>query len=138
MSKLILAPIKLLGRYASFTLPAGIVIGLILPELAKYLKPLHYTTLLIPLTLALVRIKTEQIVESCKNWRLVSLLIGWNLVFSAVIVWLLLSVFEIPTEISMAAIIATSAPPITASAAIALILRLTQLLPLSSPLSVPF
>ncbi len=113
-----------LGRYASYTLPVGVLFGLLLPQLSSFLKPLLLPALLIPLTLSLVRIHSNELKRSFSNWRLIIVLNLWSLIICPALVWLALQPFDIPEAITMAAIIAASAPPITACAAIATFLRI--------------
>lgn len=84
--------------------------------------------LLIPLTLSLVRIQTDHLISTTKQWKLLLLLCFWVLILSPLIIWALLSIIRIPEPIAMAAIIASAAPPVTACAAIALFLRLNAAL----------
>jgi BASS family bile acid:Na+ symporter len=79
---------------------------------------------LVPLTLSLVRIKTTQLVHSTKQWETLLLLCLWLLIICPIIVWLVLSIIDIPEPIAMAAMITAAAPPVTACAAIALFLKL--------------
>ena len=122
--KALLSLFSFFGKYASYTLPIGVFIGIAVPQLAAYLKPFLLPVLLIPLTLSLVRIQVDELIASFKNWRLVLLLAVWVLVLCPLIVWFALSFFDLPNAINMAAIIAAAAPPVTACAAIAIFLRI--------------
>jgi BASS family bile acid:Na+ symporter len=120
--------LSFLGRHAAIALPISVSLGLIIPSLSEMLTPLLVPALLIPLTLSLVRIQTDQLVSTTKQWKLLSLLCIWVLIMSPLIIWGLLSISPIPEPIAMAAIIASTAPPVTACAAIALFLRLNAAL----------
>lgn len=142
----LLALFSFFGRYASYTLPAGVLVGIVLPQLASYLNSFLLPALLVPLSLSLVRIKTNEFIHSFKNWRLVLFLSLWVLIICPFIVYLLLMSLNLPMPIQMASIIAASAPPVTACAAIAIFLRINAaiavvitvvtmlLVPLSFPL----
>lgn len=116
------ASLGFLGKHASKVLPAGIVFGLLLPPLATALRPLLVPALFIPLTLSLVRIRTQQLQQSVGNWRLIGLLSLWILAFRPMTVWLALHAMSLPEPIAKAALITAAAPPVTACAAIALFL----------------
>ncbi|MFT5421589.1 MAG: BASS family bile acid:Na+ symporter [Candidatus Endobugula sp.] len=120
--------LSFLGRHAAIALPISVSLGLIIPSLAEMLTPLLVPALLTPLTLSLVRIQTDQLVNTTQQWKLLSLLCIWVLIMSPLIIWGLLSISPIPEPIAMAAIIASTAPPVSACAAIALFLRLNAAL----------
>ena len=124
MIKLLGSLLVFLGKYASYTLPAGVFLGLAVPSLAAYLKPFLLPALLIPLTMSLVRIETSELIQSFRNWRIIILLIVWVLIVCPVLVWAVLLLFNLPESITMAAIIAAAAPPVTAAAAVAVFLRI--------------
>ncbi len=116
--------ITLLGKHASYTLPIGVFLGLFFPFLSSFFKDYLVITLLVPLTLSLVRIETAELFRAMKNWRLVTLLTAWVLIACPIVMWALLSPLNIQSPILVAAIIAAAAPPVTACAAVALFLRI--------------
>ena len=116
--------IILLGKHASYTLPVGVFLGLLSPLLSSFFKDYLVITLLVPLTLSLVRIQTKDLTHSIKNWRLITLLVAWALVACPIVIWALLSPLNIQKPIIVAAIIAAAAPPVTACAAVAIFLRI--------------
>jgi BASS family bile acid:Na+ symporter len=113
-----------IGRYASYTLPAGVLIGLAMPFMAEWMQPLMPAGLIIPLTLSLVRIPLHQMSTSLKRWKAVAMLSIWMLWVSPLLVYLALQLVRLPEPISMASVITAAAPPITACAAIAVFLQL--------------
>ncbi len=124
MKDAVLFTFTVLGRYAAHALPAGVVIGLAMPFLAEWMQPLMVPSLMIPLTLSLVRIPLNQLMTSMKRWRAISAATVWVLLGSPVLVWVILHLVDLPEPIAMAALITAAAPPITACAAIALFLGL--------------
>lgn len=124
MTKLLTSLLIFLGRYASYTLPAGVFLGLFIPQLAAYLKPFLLPALLVPLTLSLVRIQTSELIQSFKNWRILIILSLWALIVCPVLVWIALLPFNLPEPIYMASVIFAAAPPVTAAAAVAVFLRI--------------
>lgn len=128
IQKKVKEPVRILfsfiGRYASYSLPAGVLIGLVLPILAEKMQPFMVPGLIIPLTLSLVRIHFGQLSRSLKDWKCILVLSIWILVACPVIVYLCLHLIHLPEPIEMASLITSAAPPITACAAIALFLKL--------------
>jgi BASS family bile acid:Na+ symporter len=142
MNNLLTKVIVFLGKKASYTLPIGVAIGLLYPALSSYLKPFLVFTLLVPLTLALVRIETNELIGSLKDWKVIILLTAWVLIGSPIFIWFILSFVNIEQPIFMAAVIAAAAPPVTACAAIAIFLRINAaiavVITVTTMLVVPF
>lgn len=113
-----------IGRYASYSLPAGVLIGLIIPSLAEMVQPVMTPGLIIPLTLSLVRIHTGQLKHSAKRLKRIALISIWILLICPLIIFLTLKWVRLPDPIAMATLISAAAPPITACAAIAVFLHL--------------
>ena len=116
--------IELIGSKATYTLPLGLAIGLLLPELADFLKAYLVTTLFISLTLALLCTPTEKIISSFLRTKLLVSALIWILVVSPILVWYLVSLVNINESVALAAVFSAAAPPVTATAAIAIFLRL--------------
>ncbi len=124
MKNTALTVLSFIGRFASTALPAGVVIGLTMPFLAEWMQPLMVPALIIPLTVSLVRIPLDQLLDSVKRWKVVAVTAVWVLLASPLTIWLALHLANLPEPIAMAALITAAAPPITACAAIAVFLRL--------------
>ena len=116
--------LSFIGRHAAGALPAGVVIGLAVPALAEWMRPMLVPALLVPLTLSLVRIPSNRIVTAFKRWGAVTITAIWILLASPVLIWLTLRLVVLPEPVAMAALITAAAPPVTACAAIAVFLRL--------------
>lgn len=123
MTKFLTSLLIFLGRHASYALPTGVFLGLFIPPLASFLKPFLLPALLVPLTLALVRVETKELIQSFKNWRIFTITSFWLLLICPILVWVTLLPFDLPKSIQMAAIISAAAPPVTAAAAVAIFLR---------------
>ncbi len=131
-----------IGKHASRALPVGVLVGLLIPVLAEYLQAFLVPALLVPLTLSLVRIQTQQLQASLRQWQLVATLCGWTLLISPAVVWSILQLVALPDPITQATLITAAAPPVTACAAIAIYLRLnaaiTVVVTVTTMLLVPF
>ena len=124
MNQAVEAVFSLIGRYASYALPAGVLIGLVAPALAEIVQPVMTPGLIIPLTLSLVRIQMGQLKRSVRRPTCIALISIWILMICPVIVYFSLQGVQLPNPIAMAALITAAAPPITACAAMAVFLRL--------------
>lgn len=116
-----------LGRHATGFMAGGVLLGLVVPPLATLAQPLLVPTLLIPLTLALVRLDWS----AAAAWRhrpaLVALLVAWLLGVSPILVWLAtlpLVAVGFPPPLQIALVLMAASSPIVSSVAIALIVGL--------------
>lgn len=116
-----------IGRHATTFMAAGVLLGLGLPALAAYAKPLLVPTLMIPLTLALVRLDWRAIAAWRQRTRTATLLIGWVLLVCPVLVWALASALVpigLPPPLREALVLLGASSPLVTSVAIALIVGL--------------
>lgn len=106
---------------------AGVLLGLAVPALAALAQPLLVPTLLIPLTLALIRIDWTAVHAWRRRPRTVVLLLLWLLAISPVLVWgatALLMPLGFPPPLREALVLMAASSPIVSSVAIALIVGL--------------
>jgi len=105
----------------------GVLLGLAVPPLATLAKPLLVPTLLIPLTLALVRLDWSALFALRRRPLLLAMALLWLLGASPILVWALatpLGALGLPEALRQALILMAAASPIVSSVAIALILEL--------------
>ena len=105
----------------------GVLLGLAVPPLAALAKPLLVPTLLIPLTLALVRLDWSAIAAWRHRAGTATLLLVWLLAVSPVIVWALTTALVplgFPAPLRVALVLMAASSPIVSSVAIALIVGL--------------
>lgn len=105
----------------------GVLLGLAVPPLAALAKPLLVPTLLIPLTLALVRLDWSAIAAWRHRAGTMTLLIVWLLGVSPVLVWAITSAMlplGFPEPLRQALVLMAASSPIVSSVAIALIVGL--------------
>ena len=120
-------PLAYLGRHATVFMAGGVLLGLAAPPLATLAKPLLIPTLLIPLTLALVRLDWGAIAAWRHRAGTATLLIVWLLGVSPVLVWAATSALVplgFPEPLRQALVLMAASSPIVSSVAIALILSL--------------
>jgi BASS family bile acid:Na+ symporter len=116
-----------LGRYATRFLAGGLLLGIVFPPLATLAKPLLVPTLLIPLTLALVRLDWRAMAAYRQRPKLAAALLVWLLAVSPLLVWLVttwLQAFGLPAGLRQALVLMAASSPIVSSVAIALLVGL--------------
>ena len=116
-----------LGRHAPLFMAGGVLVGLVVPPLATLAKPLLVPTLLIPLTLALIRLDWSAIAAWRRRLPTLALLVAWLLGVSPVLVWLAtvaLAPAGLPAPLQVALVLMAASSPIVSSVAIALIVGL--------------
>jgi BASS family bile acid:Na+ symporter len=112
------------GTHATRFLAAGVVLGLAVPPLAAALRPLLLAALVIPLTIALVRIDWSAFRAYARRPALVVALTVWFLGVSPVLVWLALKPLPLPAPILVGLVLMTAVSPIVSGAALSLLLGL--------------
>lgn len=135
-----------LGRHATLFLAGGVLLGLLVPQLATLARPMLIPGLLIPLVIALLRLDWDALAAYARRPGLVALISVGLLLASPVLMWLALKVFSLPPALAQGLTLMAAASPIVSSAAISLILGLdaalavivivvtTALIPFSLPL----
>ena len=121
------AALSYLGRHATLFMAGGVLLGLAIPPLAALAKPLLVPTLLIPLTLALVRIDWNGMAAWRHRPTTASLLIVWMLGVSPILAWAVTTAllpFGFPEPLRQAVVLMAASSPIVSSVAIALIIGL--------------
>jgi BASS family bile acid:Na+ symporter len=116
-----------IGRHATLFMAAGVLAGLLLPPLAALARPLLVPTLLIPLTLALVRLDWSAIAAYRSRPGLVLVLLVWLLAVCPVLAFALASALValgMPDSLRQALVLMAASSPIVSSVAIALIVGL--------------
>lgn len=106
---------------------AGVLLGLAAPPLAALLRPLLIPALLIPLTLALLRMDWRAIGAYRRRPGVVVALIAWILLASPLAVCLAvqpLAALGLPLSLAQALVLMAAASPIVSSVAVALFLGL--------------
>jgi len=112
------------GTHATRFLAAGVVIGLAVPPLAAAMRPLLLAALVIPLTIALVRIDWRAFRAYGRRPGLVAALVIWFLGVSPLLMWLAVQPFALPAPVVVGLVLMAAAPPIGSGPAICLLLGL--------------
>ncbi len=99
-------------------------IGLAIPQLATAARPLLVPALLVPFTIALLRLDWRHLRDYARRPVLVAVATVWILGLSAVVVWLVLRGIPLPPALSQALVLATASSPVMMAATICLIMGL--------------
>jgi BASS family bile acid:Na+ symporter len=112
------------GTHATRLLAAGVLIGLAIPPLATALRPLLLPAIVIALVLALVRLDWSAFGAYARRPALVAGMLVWFLGVSPALVWLASRVLPLPAPLVTGLVLMAAASPITAGAAISLLVGL--------------
>lgn len=116
--------LRFLGEHATICLVVSVFIGMFVPVLAGIFRPLLPIFIVLPLTLALMRIDWAELGAYLKRWPLILILCFWMLVASPVLVWAVLLNSDVAPGVVSGIVLMAAAPPIVSAAAIALFVGL--------------
>lgn len=117
-------PLDFMGRHATRFLFGGVLVGLAIPPLASLLRSGLVVFLLLPLTLALMRLDWSAFSAYARRPWLFLPIIAFLLLACPLLVFALLTPLGLPRPLMEAIVLMSAAPPITGTVAIALILGL--------------
>ncbi|MCG6877406.1 MAG: hypothetical protein LJE97_20140 [Betaproteobacteria bacterium] len=121
------------------------LIGLAVPPLATAARPLLAPALLIPLTIALLRLDWRHLYDYARRPVLVAMATVWLLGVSPLVMWLVVRGVPLPPALAQALVLAAASSPVTMCATVSLIVGLdaalavvvvvvtTALMPLTLP-----
>lgn len=121
---LMLAPLDYVGRHATKFLFGGVLVGLAVPPLAALLRPGLVVFLLLPLTMALMRLDWSAFHAYARRPLLVLPMVVFLLLACPLLVFAVLEPLGLPRPLMEAIVLMAAAPPITGTVAISLILGL--------------
>jgi BASS family bile acid:Na+ symporter len=114
----------IIGRYARWALPAGVFVGIALPDLAALLRPLLTLAVIGTLTAALLRLDWSLLAAAARRPALPAALALWQLVASPLLVWSATALAGLPPDLRLLLVLQAAAPPIGSAAVFAMILGL--------------
>lgn len=100
------------------------LIGLAVPPFATAARPLLAPALLIPLTIALLRLDWRHLYDYARRPVLVAVATIWLLGVSPLVVWLVLRGVPLPPALAQALVLTTASSPVTMCATVSLIVGL--------------
>jgi BASS family bile acid:Na+ symporter len=101
-----------------------VLIGLAVPPLATAARPLLAPALLIPLTIALLRLDWRHLYDYARRPVLVAMATVWLLGVSPLVMWLVVRGVPLPPALAQALVLATASSPVTMCATVSLIVGL--------------
>ena len=113
-----------LARHAAWMLFAGVFLGLLLPSLSHWLRPLLPPAVVLILLIALLRVDWPAMAGYLRRPLLIGALTAWMLLASPILAWLLVPPMGLPDSLTTALVLMAAAPPILSGAAFALLLGL--------------
>ncbi|MGA8051997.1 MAG: hypothetical protein WCA09_17590, partial [Burkholderiales bacterium] len=117
-----------LGRHARWALPAGVFVGIVLPDLATLLRPLLTYLVIGTLTAALLRLDWDRIAQAARRPALPGWITLWQLVASPLVVWFGTGFAGLEPDLRLVLLLQAAAPPIGSAAVFAMILGLDGVL----------
>jgi BASS family bile acid:Na+ symporter len=117
-----------LGRQARWALPAGVFVGIVLPDLAAAARWLLTPAVIGTLTAALLRLDWDGLAMTLRRPARPALVVGWLLLASPALVWALSGLLGLSPELRLVLLLQAAAPPIGSAAVFALILGVDGLL----------
>lgn len=135
MRSVFTAAFQALSRHAATVLAVGVFVGLGLPELAAWMRPLLPPAVAGLLFLALLRVDWPELLRHLSRPLIGALLGVWFLLATPLLVWLGVTILDFDSGLATALILAASCPPIVSGPAMALLLRLDAPLMLVSVVS---
>lgn len=127
--------LQALSRHAAGVLAVGVFAGLLLPDVAGYLRPLLPAAVAGLLFLALLRIDWHELAHHVSRPFTSAVLCGWFLIGAPVLIWAVVTGLGVEPGLATALILAAACPPIVSGPAMALMLRLDASLMLVSVVS---
>lgn len=128
MAAAALTPLRVLGRQARWALPAGVFVGIVLPDLAAALRPLLTAAVIGTLTAALLRLDWGGMVAQIRRPSMLAAIVAWMLVVSPLLVWGGTLLAGLRPDLRLVLVLQAAAPPIGSSAVFAMILGLDGVL----------
>jgi BASS family bile acid:Na+ symporter len=135
-----------IGRHAALFLAGGVFLGLAIPSLATAARPLLAPALILPLTIALLRLDWQHLYDYARRPALVAVATIWLLGVSPLLLWFVLKGVPLPPALAQALVLAAASSPVTMCATVSLIVGLdaalavvvvvvtTALVPLTLPM----
>lgn len=122
--------LALIGRAGPNALPLGIVLGLLLPDLAAIARPWLMPTIFLLLLLTLLRADLPQVAALARRPLRLALVLAFLLVGTPLVVAGLLALLDVPPALAQAIVLYALSAPIMSAAALALMLGLNAVMAL--------
>lgn len=109
-----------LGRRAPLILALGIFIGLALPDLAAFVRPLLTPSVFCMLVITMLRIDWPTVGTHMRSPARLTLSLGWVMILCPTVMALLVAPLDLPSGLKIAMVLYAAAPPLLTAPALAL------------------
>jgi bile acid:Na+ symporter, BASS family len=116
--------LRWLGQQARWSLPAGVFVGVLWPELASWCRPLLAPAVVGTLVAALLRMDWSRLWGWVRQPLAPALLTVWLTLLCPCLVWAIAALVRVPPEWTVLLVLQAAGPPIGSAAAFALFLGL--------------
>jgi len=113
-----------LARHATRSLAIGVLLGLALPPVAEFMRPVLVPVIFINLILALLRLDFSDVTAHLRRPAFIAGFTLFSLLASPLVMWAALAPLPLPDGLKIGLILMAAAPPITSAPAFALIMGL--------------
>lgn len=118
----------ILGRQAHWALPVGVFTGVVLPDVAAFLRPIVMPAVIGTLTIALLRLDWNLLRLAAHHPLLPSMLALWQLIASPLLAWGAGVLIGLPPDLGLLLVLQAAAPPIGSAPVFAMVLGLDGVL----------
>lgn len=130
--------LRLIGSQGTWMLYLGVFVGLVLPALASWARPLLTPSLALLLFFSFLRVNWQATGAYIRRPFLAVMALVWLLFAAPLLVWLALQPFDLPPALVGGLVLMAAAPPILGSTAIAILLDLDDALTMLASLLATF
>lgn len=109
-------------------MPVGVFTGVVIPDLAAFLRPIVMPAVVGTLTIALLRLDWRHLRTAARHPVLPSLLTLWQLIISPLLAWGASELVGLPPDFRLLLVLQAAAPPIGSAPVFAMILGLDGVL----------
>jgi predicted Na+-dependent transporter len=129
MSK-ILSGLTAAGRHGPLLLCVGVLIGLLLPQLAGFARPLMGGAVFVFTLGAFLKVERSAFIDEARSVVRLMTVLAWTTFGVPIVAYVLVAATAFPSDIDVGIVLATLAPPVGSAAAIAAMLGLNTSLAL--------
>jgi BASS family bile acid:Na+ symporter len=113
-----------LGRHAGVALAAGVLVGIVLPSLARWAAPLLLPSIVVLLVFSLMRLRLSEVLAVLGQPAATTMVLVWLLLAAPVTALGLVAIATPPPALATAIVLASASAPVFSTIAFALMFRL--------------
>jgi len=116
--------LRILTRHGTIVLALGLLSGIVFPAVATFLRPSLPVAVAVILTLAMLRVDWQRMLDYGRRPVLMSSALAWYLIGAPVVVWWIVTILDVPAGLAGGLIMMAAAPPLMGTPAVALLIGL--------------